>query len=139
MIYITQCNVCLSFIYRYAQMFNVVSSCHAADVPSVSNFIANPMNHVCICGCNHFCYPCPQFFQTCRKRWNKNFVFNVFNAQLIFVDCEQMSATHFLSSHLQHKVDPGLSPCEIHSQFQRPNCITLKQSFFGVFFCDTWS
>jgi hypothetical protein len=58
---------------------------------------------------------------------------------LIFVDCKQMSAAHFLLSHLQHKVDPGLSPCQICSQFQRPDCITLKQSFFGVTICDTWS
>ena len=63
MTYITKCNVFLIFIYRYTQLFNVVSSCHTADVPSVSNFIPNPTNHVCIYGCNHFRYPCPQFFQ----------------------------------------------------------------------------
>jgi len=44
--YITKCGVCLSVIYRYSQLFNVVSSFHAADVPSVSDFVPNPMNHV---------------------------------------------------------------------------------------------
>jgi hypothetical protein len=57
MIYITKCSVCLSFIHRYSQVFNVVSLCHSAVVPSLSDFVPNPMNHVCICGCNHFCYP----------------------------------------------------------------------------------
>ena len=33
-------------IYRYSQVFNAVSSCHAADVPSVSDLIPNSMNHV---------------------------------------------------------------------------------------------
>ena len=67
----------LNFIHRYSQVFSVVCLCHMADVPSVSDFIPNRMNHVCICGCNCFCYLCPYFFQTCRKRWNTNFVFNV--------------------------------------------------------------
>ena len=35
MIYITKCNICLSFIYRYSQVFIMVSSCHVADVPTV--------------------------------------------------------------------------------------------------------
>jgi hypothetical protein len=48
-------------------------------------------------------------------------------------------AAHFLSSHLQHKVDPGLAPYEIHNQFQWPDFIMLKQSFLLVIFCDTWS
>ena len=39
-------SVCFSFIYRYSQLFNVVSSCHTADVTSVSDFVPNPMNHV---------------------------------------------------------------------------------------------
>ena len=30
--------MCLSFIYRYSQVFNVVSTCHAADVPPVIDF-----------------------------------------------------------------------------------------------------
>ena len=47
-------------------------------------------------------------------------------AELIFLDWEQRSTAHFLSSHLQHKVDPGLAACEIHSQFQRTDCTTLK-------------
>jgi hypothetical protein len=32
----------LSFIYRDSKVFNVVSSCHAADVPSVSDFVPKP-------------------------------------------------------------------------------------------------
>jgi hypothetical protein len=35
----------LSFIYRYSQMLNVVSSCHAADVPTVRDFVQNRTNH----------------------------------------------------------------------------------------------
>ena len=46
MLFITKCSTYLSFISRYSQVFNVVSSCHAADVPSVSDFVPNPMNHV---------------------------------------------------------------------------------------------
>jgi hypothetical protein len=46
MIYITKFSICLSFIYRYSQTFNVVSSCHAADVPSVRDFVSNSRNHV---------------------------------------------------------------------------------------------
>jgi len=59
MVYITKCRACLSFIYRYSQAFNVVSSCHAANVPSVSDFVPNPMNHIRINGRNRFCYPGP--------------------------------------------------------------------------------
>jgi len=70
MIYITKCSICLSFIYRYSQVSNLVS-CRAGD---------------------------------------------------------------FLSSRLQHKSDPGLTSCEIHNQFQRTDCTTLTQSFFGSFF-----
>ena len=43
-------------------------------------------------------------------------------------------AADFLSSRLQHKFDPGLASCEINSQFQRTDCTTLTQSFFGVIF-----
>ena len=46
MTYIKKCSIYLSFIYRYSQLFSVVSSCNAADVPSVSDFVPNPMNHV---------------------------------------------------------------------------------------------
>jgi hypothetical protein len=46
MTYITKCSVCLSYIYRYSQVFSVVSLCHAADVPSVSDFVPNPMTHI---------------------------------------------------------------------------------------------
>ena len=53
----------------------MVSSCHVADVPSVSDVVPNPMNHVRVYGRNRFTYPSPQFFQTYRKRWNKNFIF----------------------------------------------------------------
>jgi hypothetical protein len=70
-IYITKFSIFLSFIYRYSQMFSEVSSCHAADVPSLSDFVPNPTNHVQIYGRKRFCCPCPQFFQTCKKRWNK--------------------------------------------------------------------
>ena len=56
-------------------LFIVGSSCHAEDVPSVSDFVSNPMTHVRIYGGNRFCYPCPYFFQTCMKRCNKIFVF----------------------------------------------------------------
>jgi hypothetical protein len=52
-----KCSVCLSFICRYSRVFYVVSSRHAADVPSVSDFVPNPMNHVRIWGPNRFCYP----------------------------------------------------------------------------------
>jgi hypothetical protein len=49
-----------------------------ADVPSVSiSFPPNPVNHVRICGRNRFWYPYPQFFETCRKSLNKNFVFSL--------------------------------------------------------------
>ena len=65
------------FIYRYSEVFNMVSSCYAADVPSASCFVPNPMSHVSISGRNRFSYPCQQFFQTCRKICNKNFVFKV--------------------------------------------------------------
>ena len=37
----------------------VVSSCHAADVPPVSDFVPNPINHVHIYGRNRFYYSCP--------------------------------------------------------------------------------
>jgi len=46
MIYIKKSSICLSFIHRYSQVFSLVSLCHAADVPSVSDFVPNPMNHV---------------------------------------------------------------------------------------------
>jgi len=36
-LYITKWSICVSTIYRYSQLFNVVFSCHAADVPSVSD------------------------------------------------------------------------------------------------------
>jgi hypothetical protein len=52
-----KCSICLSFICRYSRVFNVGSSCHAADVPSVSDFVPNPMNLVRICGRKRFCYP----------------------------------------------------------------------------------
>jgi hypothetical protein len=45
----------------------MVSSCHVADVPSVSDFVPNPMNHVRVYGRNRFSYPSTNFFQTCRK------------------------------------------------------------------------
>ena len=56
-IYISQCSVCLCVIHRYSQLFNVVTSCHMADVPSVSIFIPNSINHVHTYGHNCFCYP----------------------------------------------------------------------------------
>jgi hypothetical protein len=56
-LYITKCTKCLNFIYRHSQVFNVVSSYHAADVPSLSDFNPNSMNHVRVCGRNRFCYP----------------------------------------------------------------------------------
>jgi hypothetical protein len=49
----------------------MVSSCHVADVPSVSDFVPNPVNYVHIYGGNRFSYPSPQFFQTRRKRRKK--------------------------------------------------------------------
>ena len=33
MIHITKCSIYFSFIYRYSELFNVVCSHHAADVP----------------------------------------------------------------------------------------------------------
>jgi len=45
-LYIKKCSICLNFIYRYSQVFFVASSCHAADVPSVRDFVPNHMNHV---------------------------------------------------------------------------------------------
>ena len=59
MIYITKCSVCLNFICRNSQVLNVVSSCHAADVPFVSDFVPHPMNHVRIYCRIRFCYPRP--------------------------------------------------------------------------------
>jgi hypothetical protein len=56
MIHITKYSTSLSFIYRYSRVFDVVSSCHAVDVRSVSDFIPNPMNHVHIYGRRLF-YP----------------------------------------------------------------------------------
>jgi hypothetical protein len=56
MIYITKCSIGLSFVSRYSQMFNAVSPCHAADVPPVSDFVPNPMNHARTYGRNRFCY-----------------------------------------------------------------------------------
>jgi len=50
--------VFLSFIYRYSQLLNVVSSCLAADVPFVNSFVSNPVNHVRTYGRDRFCYPC---------------------------------------------------------------------------------
>jgi hypothetical protein len=46
MIYNTKCSLFLSFIYTYSQVFNMVSSCHVADVPFLSDFFQNPINHV---------------------------------------------------------------------------------------------
>jgi hypothetical protein len=43
MIYIIKCSICLRFIYRDSRVFNVVSSYHTADVPSVSDSISKPM------------------------------------------------------------------------------------------------
>ena len=75
MIYITKCSTFLSFIYRYSQLFIRVSWYHAADVPSLRDFVPNPIS------CPHlWSQPLllsPQFFQTCRKMWNKNLIFNV--------------------------------------------------------------
>jgi len=51
-VYITKCNVGLSFIFRYSQVFNVVFSCQAADIQPVSDFVPGPMNHVHINGRN---------------------------------------------------------------------------------------
>jgi hypothetical protein len=45
-IYITKCSLYLNFIYIYSQVFSVVSSCHAVDAPSVSDYVPNPMNRV---------------------------------------------------------------------------------------------
>jgi hypothetical protein len=56
MIYITKCSICLNFIYRYSQVLNVVFSYHAADGPTVRDFVQNPMNHIRIYGLNRFCY-----------------------------------------------------------------------------------
>jgi len=47
------------YVQLFTQMFIVISSCHAADVPSVSDFVPNPMNLLRIYGRNRFCYPCP--------------------------------------------------------------------------------
>jgi hypothetical protein len=43
MAYTTKCSICLSFIHTYSQVFNMVSSCQAADVPSVSDFVPDSM------------------------------------------------------------------------------------------------
>ena len=54
-IYISQNAVLFKFYLQiFTQVFNVVSSCHAADVPSVSDFIPNPMNYLRIYGRNRF-------------------------------------------------------------------------------------
>jgi hypothetical protein len=49
--YITKCSICVGSIYRYSQLFSVVAPCHTAGVPSVSDFVPNPMNHSCFNGC----------------------------------------------------------------------------------------
>jgi hypothetical protein len=54
--HITKCGVGLSFIYRYSEVSKMVFSCHEVDVPSVSGFVPNPMNHVRVYGRNRFCY-----------------------------------------------------------------------------------
>jgi len=59
MIYITKFSVCLSFIYRYSQLFVVVFSCRAADIPCLNGFVPNPLSYVRIYGRNRLCYPCP--------------------------------------------------------------------------------
>jgi hypothetical protein len=59
MIHITKYSTSLSFIHRYSRVFDVVSSCHAVDVRSVSDFVPNPINHVHIYGRNLLFYPYP--------------------------------------------------------------------------------
>ena len=51
----------MQYVYTfYLRIFTgVVSSCHAANVPSVSDLVPNPINHVHIYGRNHIYYPCP--------------------------------------------------------------------------------
>jgi hypothetical protein len=46
MIYITKCSVSFSFISRYSQLLgNVVSSCHATNVPPASHIVPNPESY----------------------------------------------------------------------------------------------
>ena len=38
---IRKCSIFSSFVYRYSQLFNLVSSCHAADGPFINEFVPN--------------------------------------------------------------------------------------------------
>ena len=68
----------IQYIFKfYLQIFTGAQCGFLTDVPSVNDFVPYPMNHVRIYSRNLFSCPSPQFFQTCRKMWNKNLVFNV--------------------------------------------------------------
>ena len=45
----------------------MVSSCHVVDVPSLSNFVPNPMNRIHIYGRNSLCYPYSSGWFFCDK------------------------------------------------------------------------
>jgi hypothetical protein len=60
-------------------------------------------------------------------------------AEAIFVDCERTYAAHFLSSHLQHKVDPVWLPVRYTASFNKPIGQRWNSNSLKWFFCDTWS
>ena len=67
-----------SFIYRYSQLFNVVSSYHTADAPTASGFVPDPMNYVRIYGRNRFVIRARNSSRLAGRGEGKNVVFNVF-------------------------------------------------------------
>jgi hypothetical protein len=106
-------------MYRYSQMFNLVFSCHAADVPSLSDFVPNPMNHVRIYGRKHPCCPRPPFFQTCKKCWNKNFVFNLTPTQ----KCPGvLYRTNVVAKLSFHHVQSKQPPCDWGGKISKHLC-----------------
>jgi len=52
----------------YLQIFVGVACCFLVS-RGRSDFVLNLVNHIRIYGRNCFCYQCPYFSQTCRKRW----------------------------------------------------------------------
>ena len=79
---------------------------HAADVPSVSDFVPNPMNHVRIYGRKRFNYPCPYFFQTFRKRWNKICLNRIPSQKSLGVLNQDILVAKLSFHHVQSKQSP---------------------------------
>jgi hypothetical protein len=123
MVYIETCRRYLIFICRYLYVYNVVSSCHAADVIAVSDFVPNPTNYVRIYGHSCFSYRCLHIFKICRKGWNKTLSLTYLHTKM-FRDVKS-------GDHGGQAIVP---PCPvqatnvqlIHNQFQQTDFTTLK-------------